>query len=194
MGRRALHVSQVKRFFFQLLTSNRADYADDGCIQEMLRWCHPHTAINISNFQFTEDEELAMLRLPRKECLCIPLFCFTAAHDYLDLATPAQIHDLYLTLVTLLFSYTYDARTTEHDPTPESAWTIGILTPVFSALDSPPYNTPSESSVSAIADLVSTLVVSYRRSLAFPLHRSFALSEACRIDVADILLGGKRLV
>jgi protein SHQ1 len=37
------------------------------------------------------------------------------------------------------------------------------------------------------------LVASYRRSLAFPLYRSFALSEKCRLDVASLLSKGKRI-
>ncbi len=40
--------------------------------------------------------------------------------------------------------------------------------------------------------MAATLVPSYRRSLAFPLHRSFALAEKCRADVAALLLKGKR--
>lgn len=109
-----------------------------------------------------------------------------------DLASPRQIHELYLTLVTLLFSYAYESRTTQHDPTPESAWTICTLTPAFSALDPP----RSSSDVNSFThdEILETLVPSYRRSLAFPLHRSFILSEACQRDVSRLLSRGKRLV
>lgn len=41
---------------------------------------------------------------------------------------------------------------------------------------------------------MATFGASYRRALAFPLHRSFALAETCRADVASFLAGGKRLV
>lgn len=114
----------------------------------------------------------------------------------LDLATPAQTHNLYLTLLTLLFAYAYEARTTQRDPTPESAWTIASLTPAFSALDPPPYGHPPSSDPSTFteAELADTLTASYRRSLAFPLYRSFALAEACRADVAALLARGKRVV
>ncbi|KAF8739464.1 hypothetical protein AX14_009447 [Amanita brunnescens Koide BX004] len=152
-----------------------ADYADDGMIQEILNWEHPYLVDN-ADFLFTDEENLAMLRLPRKEYL----------------ASPRQIHELYLTLVTLLFSYAYESRTTQHDPTPESAWTICTLTPAFSALDPP----RSSSDVNSFThdEILETLVPSYRRSLAFPLHRSFILSEACQRDVSRLLSRGKRLV
>ena len=107
---------------------------------------------------------------------------------------------MYLTLITLLFSYAYDARTTQLEPTPESAWTISNLTPAFTALDPPPYDRLQEDALSTVtnpvrfqpAELISTLIPSYRRSLAFPLYRSFALAETCRTDVAGFLLNGKR--
>jgi protein SHQ1 len=112
----------------------------------------------------------------------------------LDLATTTQTHNLYLTLVTLLFSYAYDARTTQHDPTPESAWTISVLTPAFSALDPPPYPDLYSASEVTPSVMTATLVPCYRRALAFPLHRSFQLVEACRIDTAQFLSAGKRTV
>ncbi|EMD38592.1 hypothetical protein CERSUDRAFT_153557 [Gelatoporia subvermispora B] len=157
-----------------------ADFVDDEYIQELLAWSHPHTTV-AEPFEYTEEENLTMLRLPRKEYL----------------STPEQMHDLYLTLLTLLFSYAYEARTTQHDPTPESAWTLSVLTPAFSALDPAPYtktdHTPSSPPFTA-TEVAETLAASYRRSLAFPLYRSFALAEACRADVAAILARGKRVV
>jgi len=112
-----------------------------------------------------------------------------------DLASPQQTHDLYLTLVTILFSYAYESRTTQHDPTPESAWTICTLTPAFSALD-PPRSSGDVNSLHLFTqdEIRETLVPSYRRSLAFPLYRSFALSEACQRDVSRLLSRGKRTV
>jgi protein SHQ1 len=119
----------------------------------------------------------------------------------LDLATGTQTHDLYLTLLTLLFSYAYDARFTQHDPSTESAWTISALTPAFSALDPPPYFagihsvlTPANDPIFSPSEIASALIPSYRRSLAFPLYRSFALAEACRTDVAELLCKGRRTV
>ena len=101
----------------------------------------------------------------------------------LDLIDPAQSRSLYLNLVSLLFAYCYDMRTTLSDPTPESAWTISSLVPCFSALDTSP-----------TTSLLHTLVSSYRRALAFPLYRSWALCEKCRRDVSVLLRSDKRWV
>ncbi|KAJ7708286.1 SHQ1 protein-domain-containing protein [Mycena rosella] len=155
-----------------------ADYADDEYIQELLLWRNPHVAAP-GPFQFTEAENLALLNLPRKEYL----------------ADARQTKSLYLTLISVLFSYAYEARTTQGDFTPESAWTICTLTPAFSALDPPPYIAPTPSApMPSSSDLIACLSQSYRRCLAFPLHRSFTLAEACRADVAGLLLLGTRTV
>ncbi|ETW85517.1 hypothetical protein HETIRDRAFT_443514 [Heterobasidion irregulare TC 32-1] len=165
-----------------------ADYADPETIEELLEWEHPHLAVPVVA-PFTEAENLAMLRLPRKEYL----------------PTPAQTHSLYLTLATLLFAYAYDARTTQHDPTPESAWTICVLTPAFAALDPPPYPPPSASASALLIPSLqpspapalitpADLLPSYRRALAFPLHRAFPLADRCRADAARLLARGPRTV
>lgn len=114
-----------------------------------------------------------------------------------DLATTYQTHHLYLTLLTLLFAYAYDSRTTQHDPTPESAWTICALVPAFSALDPAPYAPPpppaaAQADAFAPGELAATFAASYRRALAFPLFRSWALAERCRADVGALLRGGRR--
>jgi len=46
---------------------DRADYADNDYIGELLVWTHPHLASS-ENTPFSEDENLVMLRLPKKEC------------------------------------------------------------------------------------------------------------------------------
>jgi hypothetical protein len=52
----------------------RADFADNEQIEELLAWTHPHLESSSSAAPrpnaviFTEAENLAMLRLPRKEC------------------------------------------------------------------------------------------------------------------------------
>ncbi|KAF9036572.1 SHQ1-domain-containing protein [Panaeolus papilionaceus] len=155
-----------------------ADFMDDGYIQELLNWSNPYITDN-NPFEYTEKENAEMLRLPRKEYL----------------PSPQQTQDIYLTLATLLFAYFYDSRTTQHDPTPESAWTISILTPAFTALD-PPHSTHYKGGTHVFTDqeLIEAIIPSYRRSLAFPLYRSWALSEKCREDTALILQKGKRAV
>ncbi|KAH6919073.1 SHQ1 protein-domain-containing protein [Coprinopsis sp. MPI-PUGE-AT-0042] len=152
-----------------------ADYADDEYIQELLAWKHPYISAE-GPFEYTEEENLEILRLPRKEYL----------------ATEKQTKQLYLTLTTLLFAYAYESRTNQLDPTPESAWTLCTLTPAFSALD-PPNPSGTTRSFSQ-EELVQALIPSYRRSLAFPLYRSWALAEKCRIDAARLLAKGKRTV
>ncbi|KAF9519902.1 hypothetical protein BS47DRAFT_1374939 [Hydnum rufescens UP504] len=124
-----------------------ADFVNDEEIQEHIAWTglfHGPT----EPIQFTEAEQAMMLKLPRKEYLI----------------SPEQNRSLYLTLITILFAHAYDMRTTQHDPTTESAWTLAILTPCMSALDISP---------------------------TIPLFRSWALCERLRIDVADVLKGGR---
>jgi len=82
-----------------------------------------------------------------------------------------------------------------NDPTPESSWTLCSLIPAFSALDPAPYGAqtaPAAAPFTAL-ELLETLAPCYRRSLAFPLYRSYALAEACRQDVAWVLAKGKRM-
>ncbi|KDR81812.1 hypothetical protein GALMADRAFT_221678 [Galerina marginata CBS 339.88] len=155
-----------------------ADFMDDEYIQELIAWAHPYIS-GQTEVQYSEKENMTMLRLPRKEYL----------------ATDSQTHDLYLTLISLLFSYVYESRTSQCDPTPESAWTMGILTPAFTALDPPHSSHYTRGPQVFPADgLEEVLVPSYRRSLTFPLYRSFALAEKCREDVAGLLRKGKRMV
>lgn len=146
----------------------------------MINWHDPDLTY-AAELVITEDEKMAMLRLPRKEYIMDSF----------------QEHNLYLTLITLMYAHAYDKRTTLNDPTAESAWTICNLVAAFSALDPPPYS-PVEFSGVALdftdAELTSTLVTSYRRSLAFPLYRSFHLAERCRQDVAAAFRRGKRLL
>jgi protein SHQ1 len=110
----------------------------------------------------------------------------------LDLATERQTRQLYLTLATLLFSFAYESRTNQLDPTPESAWTLCNLAPAFSALDPP--NPSGTTQAFSKEELSQALIPSYRRSLAFPLYRSWALAEKCQIDAAQLLATGKRTV
>ena len=146
-----------------------------------------------------------MLRLPRRECMSQPAVSHSnsnKAFGFTDLATPSQTRGLYLTLVTLLFSYAYECRTTQCDATPESPWTICNLTPAFSALDPPtsavrPGETqsPTQPDLSLTKEeLLTALISSYRRSLAFPLYRSFSLAEACKRDVTSLLNKGRRVI
>jgi len=98
--------------------------------------------------------------------------------------TVLVVCSVFLTLVTILFSYCYDLRTTQHEPTTESAWTIAILTPCMSALDVSKSSHPD--------DLPAVMARSYRRALSFPLYRNWLLCERLHKDVANILASGRR--
>lgn len=100
----------------------------------------------------------------------------------LDIPTPTQNQKLHIILLNILFSYSYDCRTTQNDPTSESAWTIAVLSPCMSALDA------------SVSSPEAAFRASYRRALAFPLYRNWTLCERVRQDVCDILAGGKRSV
>ncbi|KAG9318529.1 SHQ1 protein-domain-containing protein [Chiua virens] len=189
LGNNAESCDLDERFSLRIMHENEkwdeehymADYADDEYIQELIAWEDP---ANNSDVIYTEQEKIEMFGLPRKEYIIDGI----------------EERNLYLTLITLLFAYAYDVRTTLHDPTPESAWTICSLVPAFSALDQPPYTsttsetTRADHSLFTDVDLISTMATSYRRSLAFPLYRSYQLSEACRRDVASYMTQGKRMV
>ncbi|KAJ3044288.1 Hsp90 cochaperone shq1 [Rhizophlyctis rosea] len=88
---------------------------------------------------------------------------------------------IYLGLVDLLFAYCYNHRTTEGENTVESCWTICKLSAILSCF---------ETSTS----LPQTLQTSIRRSLTYPLYRSFALSKRIIEDVAVLFKLGKRAI
>ncbi|KAG6335151.1 hypothetical protein ID866_3935 [Astraeus odoratus] len=158
-----------------------ADYADDECIRELVAWQNPDLT-TAAEVIYTEAENMTMLRLPRKEYMMDQL----------------QERNLYLTLIALLFAHAYDKRTTLGEPTAESAWTICSLIAAFSALDPPPYSPVGFAGETDFgptnAEIMSTLVTSYRRCLTFPLYRSYQLAERCKKDVAITLFKGKRLI
>lgn len=103
------------------------------------------------------------------------------ADEAADLIDAGQARQLHVTLVSILFSYFYDARATGHEPTSESAWTISALTPCFVAL-------------CTHATVAETVLASYRRALCYPLYRSFALCERVRKDVGTVLGLGVKAV
>ncbi|GJJ11923.1 hypothetical protein Clacol_006161 [Clathrus columnatus] len=144
-----------------------ADYVNDEEISDIIKWKHPYPD-NGSDIEFTEDEKLAMINLPRKEYI----------------PTLEQTRTLYLTLVSLLLSSAYDTRTTQSDPTAESPWTLTVLTPAFAAL-SPPLSTWKTAEV---------LIEFYKRALSYPLYRHWGLCERCKADVVNILKGGRRSI
>jgi protein SHQ1 len=107
-------------------------------------------------------------------------------------------------VLSVLFAAAYDARSTHGEPTAESAWTLCALVPAFGALDAPPYapvpGAPAPPRAATAwpeqdpALLAPTLAASYRRALAYPLFRHWALADACRADAGALLRRGKRPV
>lgn len=84
-------------------------------------------------------------------------------------------------LVDVLCAYCYDVRITQHDPSPESAWTISILSPTLSWL------APCNS-------LQRGLVHFVRRVLIYPYLRRYDLARLCIKDCVVILKLGKRRI
>lgn len=132
-----------------------ADKYDNPMIEELLQW-EPPTGTELSG-----DEHDRVARLARKTYVL----------------TDAKA--AYLGLVAILFGYAYDARTTQGEPTVESAWTVGKLCPYFACLDA------------SFRDVRSVAVSCTRRSLVFPLYRHWELSRKVWDDVYNILRDGR---
>ncbi|QSL66468.1 hypothetical protein MERGE_000848 [Pneumocystis wakefieldiae] len=155
------------------------DYIEDDEIQKCLKWKSQEYIIlrslqkstsleeekkKMDTIILTKEEQLEILKLPRKEYI-------------ID-----NLKSTYLCILSLLFSYAYDARTTQGEPTSESPWTIGKLSPVLSCLDM---------SFSTIRQIV---IACTRRALAYPLYRHWGLVQKCWEDVYCSLRLGKRWI
>jgi protein SHQ1 len=88
---------------------------------------------------------------------------------------------LYLGLVDILFAYCYNHRTTEGEDTVESAWTICKLSGTLSSFDT----------FHSVLDVIQCCI---RRSLIYPLYRSFELAQKVVQDVVVLLKLGKRAI
>lgn len=153
-----------------------ADTFDNPDIAELIRWKSPTNELfarataNGSNnsddlIKFTEEEQQAMTRLPKKQY-------------FID--NPKRI---YLGLLAILFATLYDARTTQNDPTVESAWTITKLCPLLAALDD---------NFSTVHDVLQSCLV---RAVSFPLYRNYELAcHVVRADVYETLRLGRRAI
>jgi hypothetical protein len=69
MGQGVLYVRSLNNTSLRVLTHLfcRADYVDDEYIQELLTWTDPEL-VDGAECVFTENENMTMLKLPRKEC------------------------------------------------------------------------------------------------------------------------------
>ncbi|XP_078595082.1 protein SHQ1 homolog [Branchiostoma floridae x Branchiostoma japonicum] len=160
-----------------------ADLYEDDTIQELLRYKPPWTeelhklktkvlGTDCSTDQpgeevlvFNEEEKEQLLRLPKREYL-------------LDGKTLPVVC---FSLVDILFAYAYNYRTTEGEDNVESAWTICKLSATLSWLES-------------FSSLREAVLSSCRRSLSFPLYRSWDLTRAVLQDTKDIITAGRRRI
>lgn len=149
------------------MTSKYSDEDDYSPVKDLLAWDNPI----LSEGEFTTDENDKMIDLPKKTYL---------------ITNPKP---LYYTIMSLLFSYAYEMRQVEGDLTPESAWSIAKLTPQISSLDQQIILPDSSTNV-----IKAVIITSIRRSLSYPLHRSYDLSLKAWDDAVKMLQSGKRAV
>ncbi len=100
--------------------------------------------------------------------------------------TKEQTQSSFLSLLDILYSYVYDHRITNGESTCESSWTIVMLSPTLSWLESynPPYDTIDQ-----------VVRWSIRRALIYPYCRNFdMLSNLLVHDVISIIHGGRRVI
>ncbi|CAF4428243.1 unnamed protein product, partial [Adineta steineri] len=88
---------------------------------------------------------------------------------------------IYLGLIDLLYAFVYDQRITQGEPCCESSWNIHKLSSTLSWFDT-------------FTDLPSVLIACCRRTLIYPLIRSFKLAKKCLLDVIEIFSMGKSTI
>ncbi|KAI9323621.1 SHQ1 protein-domain-containing protein [Dichotomocladium elegans] len=87
----------------------------------------------------------------------------------------------YLGLVDLMFAYSYNHRIFEGENSVESIWCIGKLSATLSYLEQ-------------FTTLKDVMIACFRRALAYPLYRNFALCEKVLQDVYVLFKLGKRAI
>jgi len=92
-----------------------------------------------------------------------------------------QTRQAYSGLVELIFSFNFAFRTFNGELEPEAAWLSGIISPMLSWLDTS--GSPRESIKNC-----------YRRSLIYPLYRSFSLSVAAHYDTVKAIGNGRNTI
>ncbi|KAF9189489.1 hypothetical protein BGZ51_009525 [Haplosporangium sp. Z 767] len=110
---------------------------------------------------FSTKEQELMRELPRREYIL------------------ENTKSTYLSLIDILFAYSYDLRVSEGDTTVETAWTICKLSASMAALDQ-------------FTTLKETLLACYRRALAYPLCRNWNLATKVLQDVYVLFKLGRR--
>ncbi|TDH68074.1 hypothetical protein CCR75_007463 [Bremia lactucae] len=118
-------------------------------------------------FSFTDKEQELLRRLPKKEFLL-----FEHSEDEKIVLGG---------LVDILIGFVYDQLTTQGDSGVESAWTVSIISPTLSWLDSS-------------ADLRAVVRTTVRRMITFPFLRQYDLAIRCLQEASELLKRGKRVV
>jgi protein SHQ1 len=117
----------------------------------------------VRNVEFTEEENKILRELPNKEYL----------------VEDGDTSELLAGLVTIIFAYCYDFRTTEGEHSSESGWTLCKLSPLLSWLDTLSY--PTQAMEACI-----------RRALIFPYIRRYDLATLVARDMVTVFKLGKR--
>lgn len=134
-----------------------ADLHDNPMIADFLSWKPPSLELD------SKDKD-RLLKLSKRQYI---------------ISNPKHV---YLGIVQLLFGFCYDDRTNLRDPTVESPWTIGKLTPLLSCLY-------------GYYDRMEPLVLDCtKRALIFPLYRHWDLTRAVWGDVVGILKQGRKAI
>lgn len=143
-----------------------ADIMDDSEINELIKLTCPWKDIKESDVKFTPKELDFLKDLP----------------NIVYNLTTEQTNFCHYSLMEILFAYCYDRRTTFYEGTCESDWTISKLTASFCYFDS--FSNPK-----------SAIICAYKRSLIYPLYRSFKLCQKVFEDLKLLLkLGNKYII
>lgn len=113
--------------------------------------------------KLTADQNETLLKLPRKK----------------HLLNSKEMSSALMGLVDIIFGYAYNYRTTEGENTVSSGWTVCKLSSTLSWFDT-------------FYNLKDVLRASFQRSLCYPLHRNWQLSQKVFSDVKDIFAVGRR--
>ncbi|GMF29387.1 unnamed protein product [Phytophthora lilii] len=127
----------------------------------------PAPSASSPSIEFTDSEQELLLRLPRKEFL-------------LQEGSPEE-KLVVGGLVDILIGFAYEQLTTQGDSGVESTWTVSIVSPTLSWLDSN-------------ADLRAVVRSTVRRMITFPFLRQYELALRCVREAGEILKRGKRVV
>jgi len=120
---------------------------------------------NFNASSFSDEEKFTLKNLPRKEIL---------------LTSKEERKVASLSILDVFLASCYDFRSTDGESTVESGWTINKLSATTSCfLD--------------FENVFDVVVSFFRRSLIFPLHRSWKLTTRCCFDAVENLKNGGKV-